>query len=127
MSDQLHPPVTASDVARTVDEIMKIVPQLPDTVPIGVEDGKLYQTLTKVHGENQWHTFNRRFDILFGEDCRDPNGRLLNMSRGKYGLDLVCEYLHWLLAWAASTAAALPWDAMHIKLERLLEELRSLM
>ncbi len=130
MSATAPAPLSASDVARTVDEINQLVPRLPKNIPMGEESGKLYQTMLTVRGENEWATFNRRFDILFGEDCRDANGRLLNVSWGAYGLDIICKYLHWLLALAASESndmVSLPWDAMQIKLERLRDELQRLM
>ena len=128
-----HPAVTplaatASDVTRIIDEIGRLLLQLPDTIPLGQPAGKLYQTMMNVHGEDTWHTFNRRFDILFGEDCRDAEGGLLNISRGQYGLEAVYTYLRSMLGLAVSegSGSTVPWDAMQIKVERLQNELRRL-
>lgn len=38
-------------------------------------------------------TFICRFDAMLGEDCRDSNGRLLHIRRGKLGMGLITAYL----------------------------------
>lgn len=94
--------LTAADIAWVVNEINRLVPQLPEILPLGEPDGKVYQTMMSVHSENEWHTFNRCSDILFGEDCCNSSGRLLNITRGHYGLEAVCMYLYSMLSLAAS-------------------------
>ena len=66
-------------------------------------------------------TFNRWFDALFGEDCRDASGRLLHICRGKLGLGLITSYLS-KIDWARG----FPLDIVEIKLQRLLTELKQL-
>ncbi|KAJ7436367.1 hypothetical protein B0H11DRAFT_1936719 [Mycena galericulata] len=38
-------------------------------------------------------TFNRRMDVLFGEDLRDAGGRLKYVATGKHGMGAVVKYL----------------------------------
>ena len=41
-----------------------------------------------------WLTFNRHFDALFAEDCRDKNtGHLHHIRHGKNVMDAICTYL----------------------------------
>jgi hypothetical protein len=39
------------------------------------------------------NTFNRRFDVVFGNDCKDTAGKLKYLEHGSHGIDLVCTYL----------------------------------
>ena len=68
-------------IKGVIDKIIKLGSQLPDAVPIGTQDDKLW-TVMNMHEEDPWQTFNRRFDIVFGENCRDKNGRLYHLRRG---------------------------------------------
>jgi hypothetical protein len=65
-------------------------------------------------------TFNRRFDVLFGEDCRNPDGRLLHVRQGKLGMGLITSYLS-RISWDG-----FPLDIVELKLRRLLAELKLL-
>lgn len=56
--------------------------------------------------------------MLFGEDCRDSDGRLHFIRQGKNGIGLVCAYLN-TLDWTADV----PLDLVEIKLQRLSTEL----
>ncbi|KAJ7658004.1 hypothetical protein B0H17DRAFT_1145720 [Mycena rosella] len=67
-------------------------------------------------------TFNRPFDILFGEDCRGGDGRLKNIRRGALGMTCVVDYLE-SIHWAS---AGLPLDLAQIKLQRVVAELEHL-
>jgi len=65
-------------------------------------------------------TFNRRFDALFGEDCRDPHGRLHHVCQGKLGMGLIVLYLS-KINWDS-----FPLDLVELKLQRLITELKYL-
>ena len=104
---------TMAEVVRAgvlIVDIKKHSQELPATVPVAQKDGEIHQTIIKTHGEDHWETFNRRLDILFGEDSRDKaTKRLNNIQRGKYGMQTVCTYLStidvdakWFLAEAAN-------------------------
>ena len=71
--------------------------------------------------ETAHEMFNRRFDAMFGEDCRDDAGRLLYIRKGKLGLGRVCSYLS-KIDWADN----FPLDIVEIKLQRLITELKHL-
>lgn len=71
--------------------------------------------------ETSHETFNRRFDAMFGEDCRDDAGRLQYVRKGKFGLGRVCSYLT-KIDWEDN----FPLDIVEIKLQRLLSELKHL-
>ena len=65
-------------------------------------------------------TFNRRFDVLFAEDCRDADGRLHHVRQGKLGMGLIVSYLS-KLDWTG-----FPLDLVELKLRRLITELKHL-
>ena len=71
-------------------------------------------------GEVPYETFNRRFDVLFGEDCRDLHGRLHYVRQGKHGMGLVVSYLS-KIDWTD-----FPLDLVELKLQRLIAELQHL-
>ncbi|KAE9390338.1 hypothetical protein BT96DRAFT_1002346 [Gymnopus androsaceus JB14] len=56
--------------------------------------------------EERWATFNCCMDLLFGNDVHDQDGKLCNITRGPFGMDLVVEY-----ALNAVKAGYLLWDA----------------
>ena len=66
-------------------------------------------------------TFNRRFDALFAENCRDSNGRLHLVRQGKFGMGLVVSYLS-KINWSTG----FPLDLVELKLQRLITELKGL-
>ncbi|KAJ7834467.1 hypothetical protein B0H14DRAFT_3709394 [Mycena olivaceomarginata] len=74
------------------------------------------------HGENgdTPTTFNRRMDILFGEDCRNDQGRLRNILRGAAGMPLVVKYLQ-KIEWSEIEA-----ELARPKLDRIIKELEFL-
>ena len=114
-------PVTKASIIKIVEEIKRLGDMLPKTVPIAKKTDKLYRTLTTISGESTWATFNRRMDILYGEDCRDASGRLHNIRRGAYGLGALCTFLTEFIV--LSDDGALPYDLVKVKLDRLLKEL----
>ncbi|KAH9011716.1 hypothetical protein EDB83DRAFT_2233997 [Lactarius deliciosus] len=109
-----------------VEAITLLTKNLPSSVPEGKRDGKLHQVMTNnsYRGETPWETFNKRMDATFGEDCRDAEGRLENMSRGRFGLDIVTKYL--LIA-IDQPRAKMFHAPMMLKLERLRDELEIIM
>ena len=72
-------------------------------------------------GDTPYETFNRRFDALFGEDCRDSGGRLHHVRQGKLGLGLIISYLS-KINWTKD----FPLDLVELKLQRLVNELKDL-
>jgi hypothetical protein len=66
---------------------------LPATVPRATEDDDIYRVFTTIEEETQWETFNRRFDIIFGNHLRNESGDLKNVKRGPFGMGLVSRYL----------------------------------
>ncbi|KAK6997236.1 hypothetical protein R3P38DRAFT_2382584, partial [Favolaschia claudopus] len=75
-------------VLDLIKQMRRLAGLLPDSVPEGSleteDDKKIFHVTSQVHGidDTVSGTFNRRFDILFGEDTRDNNGRLKYMRRG---------------------------------------------
>ncbi|KAF8240066.1 hypothetical protein L208DRAFT_1374400 [Tricholoma matsutake] len=101
-----------------------LVSALPSSVPSATEDGHIATVFTNVpesqDPDDQWPVFNRRMDVLFGEDLR-INGHLLNVTRGPFRMDMVIQY-----AANAVRAGNLLWEPAKIKLDRLLAEVRYL-
>ena len=69
--------------------------------------------------ETAHETFNRHFDAMFWEDCRDTAGDLQHIHKGKLGLGSVCAYLS-KIDWADN----FPLNIVKIKLQRLIVELQ---
>ena len=108
-----------------VDTITKLTKKLPSSVSEGKRDGKLYRVMTNdsYRGETPWETFNKRLDATFGEDCRNAEGRLENVCRGRFGMDIVTKYLRIAIDLPGAQAFHAP---MMLKLERMRVELEIL-
>ncbi|KAF5332340.1 hypothetical protein D9758_017443 [Tetrapyrgos nigripes] len=111
--------VTIEHISRIITEIAGLTVLLPDSVPIGLPDGKIPSSFVE-DAESPWEAFNRFFDRAFGEDTKDTNGRLQYISRGKHGMDSVNRYLASL---SADQLVTMPLVAAHLKLVRLRDEL----
>jgi hypothetical protein len=112
---------TVSDIKTLVKIITTLSNSLPQssTIPVGTKEDKIWTVMHSEEGEKAHETFNRRFDAMFGEDCRDTAGRLQHVRRGKLGLGNVCAYLS-KIDWADN----FPLDIVEIKLQRLVAELQ---
>jgi hypothetical protein len=82
-------PVQAEDVKSSISCITDLCKEILINVPIGNRRSKIYLVMTGDEGEDSWHTFNKQFDALFAEDCRDGQDRLHHICRGEFGMDLV--------------------------------------
>ncbi|KAI9457660.1 hypothetical protein F5148DRAFT_1151140 [Russula earlei] len=112
---------TPNTVKQLVKDITSLSNSLSDAVPRGSKDDKIWFVMNTKEGDVPPHeTFNRRFDALFGEDCRDPGGRLHHIRQGKLGMGLVVSYLL-KINWTN-----FPLDLVELKLERLIAELKHL-
>lgn len=108
-------------IKSLVKEIITLSNVLPISVPQGTEGDKIWSVMNRDAGETAHETFNRRFDAMFGEDCRDSMGRLQHIRQGRLGLGLVCNYLS-TINWSDN----FPLDIVEIKLNRLVTELKFL-
>jgi hypothetical protein len=112
--------LTIAEISSLVADICTLANGLPLSVPNGSKEDKIWTVMNSDDGETPHETFNKRFDAMFGEDCRDLQGRLHHVRRGKLGMGLVCSYLT-KLDWTD-----FPLDLAEIKLRRLLVELKQL-
>ncbi|KAJ7189247.1 hypothetical protein C8R46DRAFT_36579 [Mycena filopes] len=108
-------------VLDLIKKIRRLSGLLPDSVPEPSEEDKVHRIITTLPSldDTLAGEFNRRFDNLFGEDCRDADGRLQNIRRGVEGMDCVVAYLesiHW-------KTADIPLDLAQNKLQRLADAL----
>jgi hypothetical protein len=110
---------TLKDIEHQVQQITTLTKQLPSRIPCGSPGDKIWVVLKGPKGETEWETFNKRFDSLFGEDCRDESGRLCYLSRGKYGMDAICAYI----TGVDFKSPGIPLDLVEIKLLRLYTEM----
>ncbi|KAJ6534090.1 hypothetical protein B0H19DRAFT_1383378 [Mycena capillaripes] len=122
-ADQQHALAT-KPILDLIKKIGRLSSQLPDSVPEPSDDDKVFRVITTLSSPDgtRGGEFNRRFDALFAEDCRDDDGRLENIRRGEEGMDCVVTYLesiHW-------GSANIPLDLAEIKLRRLAEALELL-
>jgi hypothetical protein len=109
---------TVEGIQLLVRTIIRLSSSLPKNVPSATTSDKIYTVMHSDEGATTFETFNRRFDALFGEDCRSPDGRLHFIRQGKNGMALVCTYLK-KLDWSSN----IPLDLVEIKLSRLSVEL----
>ena len=66
------------------------------------------------------------FDILFKEDaqCRDKDGRLFNIQKGRYGMGKLISYLT-NVPWT-DTSMAEAYNLVKLRLDRVINELEML-
>ena len=102
-----------------VKEIATLSHSLSDSVPKGSKDGKIWSVMNTEEADSPHETFNRRFDALFGEDCRDEDGHLRHVHQGKLGMGLINSYLS-KINWTKG----FPFDLVEIKLQCLVTELK---
>ena len=81
------------DIQVSVSEIKILCSKLPVIVQNGSNRCKINQVLSLEEGELAWKTFNKRFDALFGEDCRVAAGQLCHIHCGEYGINKVNTHL----------------------------------
>jgi hypothetical protein len=112
---------TLETVKQLVKEISTLSSSLSDAVPKGSKDDKIWSVMNTKEGDTPHETFNRRFDALFGEDCRDSGGRLHYVRQGKLGMGLVTSYLS-KINWSMG----FPLDLVELKFQRLITELKHL-
>jgi hypothetical protein len=109
---------TIPEIQLLVKSIVALSNSLPKSVPHGTTKDKIWAVMHNQEGETAFETFNKRFDALFGEDCRDSDGRLHHIRQGKNGMGLICAYLN-QIKWSSD----IPLDLVEIKLIRLSTEL----
>ena len=110
-----------AEIKALVKEITLASNRLPSSIQQGSKNDKIWSVLNAGTGETAHETFNKRFDALFAEDCRDSTGRLHHIRRGKLGMGLVCSYLS-----QVDWDDGFPFDLVEIKLKRLAGELNIL-
>jgi hypothetical protein len=113
---------TIATIQALIKQITTLSASLPKSVPNGTQKDKIWVVMQGSEGESVFETFNKRFDALFAEDCRDSNGRLHHIRQGKKGMGEICEYLM-RIDWSAN----IPLDLVEIKLSRLSAELNHIM
>jgi hypothetical protein len=111
---------TTETIKHLVKEISTLSISLSDAVSKGSRDDKIWTVMNTKEGDTPHETFNRRFDALFGEDCRDSHGRLHHVRQGKLGMGLIVSYLS-KINWTD-----FPLDLVELKLRRLITELQHL-
>lgn len=104
-----------------VEQIDTLTRKLPSSIPIAAREGHISRSLTLPGQDGDAaSTFNRRMDIIFGEDLRDAAGRLKYVATGKHRMGAVVKYLK-TVPWAE-----LQCSIVRPKLERIIRELEFL-
>lgn len=112
---------TVAAIKTLVKDITVLSNSLPRSVQQATKDNKIWSIMNAGQGETAHETFNRCFDAMFGQECRDSTGCLKHIRKGKLGMGLVCSYLS-----KCDWADGFPLDLVEIKLVRLVEELKHL-
>src|SRR5262245_3208250 len=110
-----------SGIKALVKDITTLSNALPQSIRQGTKQDKIWSMMNAGECDTAEETFICRFDAMFGEDCRDSNGRLLHIRRGKLGMGLITAYLS-KIDWANGFAL----DIVEIKLQCLVTELKHL-
>ncbi|KAJ7853231.1 hypothetical protein B0H13DRAFT_2359136 [Mycena leptocephala] len=90
-------------LAKQIDTLTR---KLPSSVPIAARESDIPRLLALPGRDGDAaSTFNRRMDLLFGEDLRDAAGRLKYVVAGKYGMGAVvdCDSILSALLWMSRT------------------------
>ena len=96
-----------------INNIVSLTRSLPTSVPLATDEDRILAVMNSPEGESTWHTFNKHFDVLFGEDCHDSTGKLHHIHCGHLSMDKVCDYLSTL------DVGSVPLDLATIKLVHL--------
>src|ERR1700679_3115024 len=90
-----------SEIKTLIKSITTLSNTLPHSSSVlqGMKEDKIWSVMNTEECETAHETFNKCFDAMFGEDCRDDTGRLKYVRRGKLGLGRICSYLS-KIAWA---------------------------
>lgn len=67
---------TPQQVQALIDKVVILCKDLPSSIRAAVTRDKISMVMSGLEGESAWQTFNKRFDILFAEDCHNKDGRL---------------------------------------------------
>jgi len=110
---------TIQQITELIKTVVALSNSLPKSIPSATTKDKIYIVLNTAEGATTFETFNRHFDALFGEDCRNSEGRLHHIRQGKIGMGLVCSYLN-KIDWSD---VDIPLDLVEKKLVRLNTEL----
>ncbi|KAF7293396.1 hypothetical protein MIND_01116600 [Mycena indigotica] len=67
--------IAAKPIQDLIKKIGLLTAKLPSSIPLATESDEIYRVIKKVKAldDKVAAHFNRRFDILYGEDCRDEN------------------------------------------------------
>jgi hypothetical protein len=112
---------SVATIRLLVKEISTLSTSFLDSVPKGSKDDKIWSVMNTDELDTPHETFNRRFDAMFGEDCRNSDGHLHYVRQGKLGMGLVVPYLS-KINWTTG----FPLDLVELKLQHLVTELKSL-
>ena len=112
---------TVAAIKTLVKNITALSNSLPQSVQQATKDDKIWSIMNAGQGKTAHETFNRCFDAMFGQECRDSTGCLEHIHKGKLRMGLVCSYLS-----KCDWADGFPLDLVEIKLVRLVEELKHL-
>lgn len=123
------PPLPSNEYqsfSETVSALKVLVEKLPKSVPVGKKKDVIPMLFEKIpvpaDPSQHFEVFNRRMDILFGENLRDTKtGRLPNIRRGAFGMGMVMDYVT-----KAMGDGFLLWDIAQIKIERLVQEIQAI-
>ena len=108
------------EIHLLVKNITTLSSSLPPSFPKANSKDKIWTVMHSPECDTPFKTFNKHFDALFAEDCRNPEGCLDEIRQGKSGMGLVSSYLK------RTDWSAFPLNLVKIKLEHFSAELKYL-
>ena len=76
-----------------INNFVSLMRSLLTSIPLATDKDRIYAVMNSPEGKYTWHTINKCFDVLFGEDCCDSTGQLHHICHGHLSMDKVCDYL----------------------------------
>ena len=113
---------TLEEFVQLVKRVSTLSNSLLPSIPKGTLKDKIWIVWQTQEGNMPFEIFNKRFDALFSEDCRDAEGCLPHIRQEKSGMGLVSTYLK-KVDWSQDFLL----DLVAVKLRQLVAELTHLM
>ncbi|KAF8164249.1 hypothetical protein K438DRAFT_1984763 [Mycena galopus ATCC 62051] len=111
---------SVSEIVALIDELKKLCPALPSSILVAAANDRIPTALKMGGQEGGDHgTFIRHMDLLFGMTARNEDGRLINIRRGRWGIEHIVKYLE-SIDWRTSGIDLL---LANVKMTQLRDEL----
>jgi hypothetical protein len=111
---------------QSINNITILAKELPKSVADASKTDRIYTALKDGKPSDSWETWNRRFDLVFGEHLRNKStGRLHEVRRGRFGMSAFFAALRVALV-GHESAFKDSWDILQLRLDRVEREMEEI-